>query len=217
VPIIDGTASVTTSGLLAVSTFIGSHFITASYSGDEHFPTTSASLVQKVHASGTTTTLKSSSPAGSTSVILTAKVAPEPAVTNAPTGMVSFWDGADFLAQLPLNNSGVASTNLNFTPGTHALSARYHSDITFASSSGNIRGVPTAVSAALDGLRGVTHVTFTNNSGAPFEVLSATNLSWPFSNWTVLGPAMEILPGQYEFLDSMPATYRARFYSVRSR
>jgi hypothetical protein len=40
---------------------------------------------------------------------------------------------------------------------------------------------------------------FTNLSGVPFTALATTNLTLPSSNWTVLGPATEILPGQFQF------------------
>jgi hypothetical protein len=207
---------VTTSTLLAASNFLGSHFITASYSGDAHFPATSASLVQKVHANSTTTTLSSAVNLGTNSVMITAAIAPQSTVTNVPTGMVSIWDGADFLAQLPLNNSGLAITNWSLTPGSHALNARYESDTVSAASSGSVLPVPTAVSATVIGVSGGILLAFTNNSGTPFEVLSATNLSRPLPNWAVLGQAREETPGQYRFFDSVPATNQARFYSVRS-
>lgn len=57
VPLTNGVAWVTTSALAAGSNFLGSHFITAKYSGDTNFAAASATLVQKVHAYGTTTTL----------------------------------------------------------------------------------------------------------------------------------------------------------------
>jgi hypothetical protein len=169
-----------------------------------------------VHANATTTALSSMMKPGTNSVVITAAIAPQSAATNVPTGMVSIWDGAHFLAQLPLDNSGLVVTNWSVTPGAHALKARYESDTVFAASSGSILPVPTAVSAAVFGVSGGILLAFTNNSGTPFEVLSATNPGWPLSDWTVLGQAREVTPGQYRFFDSMPATNQARFYSVRS-
>ncbi len=56
----NGQAAVTTSNLAAGNGFLGNHFITATYSGDANFVGGSTTLVQKVHARGTTTTVSSS-------------------------------------------------------------------------------------------------------------------------------------------------------------
>src|SRR5207253_2406358 len=126
----NGMAAVATSALAAGGYYLGSHFITATYSGDSAFPSGSATLVQKVHQSATVTTLSSSGAVpGSNTVTFTATVASSPAGTNKPTGMVSFWDGPAFLAQLALNTNGVgAFTNSSLVPGSHSITANYYSD-----------------------------------------------------------------------------------------
>ena len=58
--------------------------------------------------------------------------------------------------------------------------------------------------------------TFTNVPNADFTVLSSTNLSLPLNQWSILGPATQNLPGQYQFSDSTPRTSRVRFYRVVS-
>jgi hypothetical protein len=221
VPLSNGLASVTTTGLVAAvgplpaANYLGNHFITAIYNGDANFPTGSVSLVQKVHASASTTTLKSSVQAGSV-VSLTGTVTPLPmTTTNVPSGMMSFWDGASLLGQAPLSN-GVANVLWPFSPGTHALSASYSSDTVFASSSSELAGAPPVVAGALDPISGAMMLTFTNISGAPFEVLSAPDCSWPSSTWSSLGPAIEVLPGQFQFIEGAPATEPASFYRIRS-
>jgi Big-like domain-containing protein len=55
VPLTSGQASVTTSSLAAGGGFLGNHFITAAYSGDAGHPASSVTMVQKVHANGSTT------------------------------------------------------------------------------------------------------------------------------------------------------------------
>src|SRR5207244_2459322 len=40
---------------------------------------------------------------------------------------------------------------------------------------------------------------FINTPGASFSVLTVTNVSLPLSNWTLLGTATEIAPGQFQF------------------
>src|SRR5207249_75959 len=75
VPLTNGLATVTTSALLAGGNYQGNHFITALYAGDSNFPPASATLVQKVHASGTTTSISASPPSSTNTVTLTATVA----------------------------------------------------------------------------------------------------------------------------------------------
>ena len=47
-------------------------------------------------------------------------------------------------------------------------------------------------------------------------MLTATNVSLPLANWTVLGEVNQVAPGQYQFTDPQAATNTARFYRVRS-
>src|SRR5436190_5208198 len=134
-----GVASVTTSGLTAGGGFLGNHQITATYSGDGTFSGGSAMLIQKVHASASTTTLTSSpNPSnGGQAVTFTANVLPAPPASGLPTGMVTFLEGPTVLAQVPLNFSGTASFNVSTLPGgAHTITAVYASDTAFTSSSG---------------------------------------------------------------------------------
>ncbi|SPE54390.1 hypothetical protein SBV1_1860038 [Verrucomicrobia bacterium] len=50
--------------------------------------------------------------------------------------------------------------------------------------------------------------------GATFSVLSATNLFLPLSEWTLLGPAKEIAPSQFQFSDPQTTNYPQRFFQV---
>jgi hypothetical protein len=63
---------------------------------------------------------------------------------------------------------------------------------------------------------GAFHFTFTATPGAAFTVLGTTNVTLPFANWTVLGPATENSAGQFEFTDTQTAGSARRFYRVRS-
>jgi hypothetical protein len=63
---------------------------------------------------------------------------------------------------------------------------------------------------------GVCRFAFTNTSGATFTVLCTTNLSLPFTNWTVAGCPVESPPGTYQFT-SQPTTNDSQiFYGVLS-
>jgi hypothetical protein len=58
---------------------------------------------------------------------------------------------------------------------------------------------------------------FNNNSpGATFTVLATTNLSLPFHNWSVVGQALQIAPGQFEFTDPETSVDPERFYGMSS-
>lgn len=210
------TASVTVSTL---SSNTGNHFITAIYGGDTNFPSTSICMVQKVHAQASITQITSSIPnPGSNRVTFLATVAPTAPPGPARTGMVSIWDGTNFLAQIELNTNGQASLTItNFVPGPHAIVARYFSDATYAASSGAIVGVPATLNQMQVMEDGTFVLGFTNISGAPFMVLSSTNALAPVSEWTVLGQASEILPGQFQYSDAQALNRDAvRFYRLRS-
>ena len=56
---------------------------------------------------------------------------------------------------------------------------------------------------------------FTNLSGTSFTVFSSTNPAVPISNWTVLGTATEVSPGQYQYSDTSTSGKLQSFYSVK--
>jgi hypothetical protein len=49
-----------------------------------------------------------------------------------------------------------------------------------------------------------------------FTALGTEDLSQSVTNWAVLGPATEIGPGQFQFIDALAPNSSAKFYSVRS-
>jgi hypothetical protein len=57
---------------------------------------------------------------------------------------------------------------------------------------------------------------FTNVPGMSFTVYGTTNLVGPLSNWTRLGPATEVLPGQFQFINLTVPGNPAQFYRVIS-
>jgi hypothetical protein len=132
----NGQASVTTSNLAAGNGFLGNHLITATYNGDVNFPAGSAALLQKVHAFASATALASSpNPSAiGQSVLFTATVTGGP---PTPTGMVTFQEGANVLAQVPLSNGTASFTTSGLSLGNHTITATYQSDTQFASSSDN--------------------------------------------------------------------------------
>jgi sugar lactone lactonase YvrE len=63
---------------------------------------------------------------------------------------------------------------------------------------------------------GVVRFTFSNTLSSSFTVLSTTNLSLPWSNWTVVGTATNTAPGQFQFTSQPTTNDVQRFYGVRS-
>ena len=63
---------------------------------------------------------------------------------------------------------------------------------------------------------GACQIIFNQIPGGSFTVLTATNVSLPLSNWSVLGVATESAPGQFQFTDSQATNNGQRFYRVRS-
>jgi PKD repeat protein len=57
---------------------------------------------------------------------------------------------------------------------------------------------------------------FTNVSNADFTVLATTNLALPLGQWSILGQAVQNVPGQYQFTAAAAAKYPRQFYRVVS-
>ncbi|MGD1083627.1 MAG: BACON domain-containing carbohydrate-binding protein [Verrucomicrobiota bacterium] len=80
---------------------------------------------------------------------------------------------------------------------------------------GVIGAAPTLTGAQMLGC-GVCQFCFTNLTGASFTVLSTTNLSLPFTNWTVVGAATNAAPSVFQFTSQPTTNDPQRFYGVRS-
>ncbi len=128
-----GVASFTTSTTSPLA--LGTHSITAVYSGDTTYaPSTSSPLSQVVVNSASTTTVTSSAnpSVSGESVTFTANVT---ASSGTPTGTVNFLDGTTVLASGVALTSGSASyIATGLTVGTHPITAVYSGDANFATS-----------------------------------------------------------------------------------
>jgi hypothetical protein len=58
-------------------------------------------------------------------------------------------------------------------------------------------------------------VSFTNAIGGVFGMFVSSNANSALSAWTPLGRVPEVSPGQFQFIDSQPATNAGRLYSVK--
>jgi hypothetical protein len=133
-PLGGGVATFSTASLA-----VGTHSITAVYSGDSSFAaSTSAPLTQTVNQAATTTTVTSGTNPSvfGQPVTLTATVAAVAPGAGTPTGTVTFKDGVTVLgAPVTLNGSGQATfTSSAFAVGAHQITATYSADTNFLAS-----------------------------------------------------------------------------------
>ncbi len=114
----------------------GTYTLTATYSGDNNFLTSSGTSGQPVTVAQTTTTLVvSPNPVQlNQPLTLTATVAPVAPGSGTPTGTVDFYNGANLLGSKTLSG-GVASITLSsLSPGAHSLTAAYLGEADYAAS-----------------------------------------------------------------------------------
>ncbi|HZR29869.1 MAG TPA: Ig-like domain-containing protein, partial [Terriglobales bacterium] len=129
---INGKATLSTAALA-----VGSHSITASYSGDGNFnASTSPAITQTVNPGTTTTSVGTSGTPSvfGNSVTFTATVV---VATGAgtPTGTVTFKDGATTLGSGAVNGSGHATfATALLAAGGHSITAVYNGDANFTGS-----------------------------------------------------------------------------------
>ena len=167
------TAAFTTSSLA-----LGSHSITAAYSGDSNFAgSASGVLVETIVAPttiSTTTTLSSSAnpQVVGSGVTFTATVSPSTSSSGSPTGTVTFYDGTTDLgsATLDANLSASFSTS-SLTQGTHSITAVYNGSTSFAASTSPVLTESiTASATASDFTITVNPTSLTLTSGASGSV-----------------------------------------------
>ncbi len=117
-----------------------------------------------------------------------------------------------------LTISGVANGVVSFSFTANAgLSRTAHINLLGQSIPITQTGVtpPTLTSAQMMG-NGVCQFCFSNTVGASFTVVCSSDLSAPFSNWTVAGTVTNTAPGQFQFTSQPMTNDGQRFYGVRS-
>jgi hypothetical protein len=137
---------VTTATLTTNALAVGSHAISAAYSGDGSFSGSSGSTNQAVNKAATSTTVGSSvnPSAYGQSVTFTATVsvnAPGTTAVAAPSGTVTFSDGSNSLGSVAVTTTnGVTTATLTTAAlgvGSHTIAAAYSGDGSFNGSSGS--------------------------------------------------------------------------------
>ena len=134
-----GTVNLSKLGFVTFTTSslaVGSHTITATYSGDNNYlPSTSSILNQKVNKANTTTNLTSSANPSTSgkSVTFTASISPVGA-----TGTVTFYDGSTKLGTGNVVSGKAAFTTSSLTKGTHSVTAVYAGDNNYNGSTSSV-------------------------------------------------------------------------------
>jgi hypothetical protein len=139
-----GSSNPSSSGVATFSTTslpVGVDNLTAVYSGNVAFATSTSNVVpETITALTSTTTTLAASPNPATvlqTVSLTAAVAPIP--SGSPLGTVSFYDGSALIGSGNLNSSGVGTFSTTSLPvGVDNLTAVYSGNVTFATSTSNV-------------------------------------------------------------------------------
>jgi hypothetical protein len=141
-----GSVNVNSSGVatyLTSSLPLGADNLSAAYSGNSGFATSTSSVfTETINAPTLTSTAvalaASPNPATvGTSVSFTATVSPAP--TGATRGAVSFYDGSSLLGTESVNSSGIATfTSANLAAGALSITAAYSGDTQFAASTSSL-------------------------------------------------------------------------------
>ncbi|MDB5321862.1 MAG: hypothetical protein JWN40_3493, partial [Phycisphaerales bacterium] len=225
-----GTASLNASGqatLITGSLAVASHSITATYSGDATFATsTSPALAHQVAQASTATALKSSANPSAyvQSITFTATVTPIAPGSGIPAGTIQFViDGANVGAPVTLTNGSATSAAIaNLAPGAHTISATYSGSANFAVSTSaaltqtvtaNAPAAPTNVAASDGAYADRVRITWTAPAGATaYEVWRNTSSS---SGSAVKINATDITVATYD--DTTAAAGATYYYWVKAK
>src|SRR5205823_7739980 len=103
-----------------------------------------------VQKAATKASLRSTAPTSrqGQGVTLTATIAPPAAGMSAPTGSVTFKDGATVLGSAPLTNGKAALRVSNLTIGSHPITVAYPGDANYTGSSAALTQTVSAAAVA---------------------------------------------------------------------
>ncbi|MGB8521378.1 MAG: glycoside hydrolase family 44 protein [Candidatus Acidiferrales bacterium] len=153
-----GTGTLNSSGAATFSTSslgVGSHSVTAVYSGDANFSgSTSAAVAVTVVApakvaTGTSLSASATQLTSGQSVTFTAGVAPQSG-SGTPTGSVAFLDGASQIGMGTLSAGSASFSSASLSVGNHSISAAYSGDANYVASSSAAVSLSVAAAPAAD-------------------------------------------------------------------
>jgi hypothetical protein len=159
-----GSAQFTLGGLSA-----GAHSVTAVYSGDANFTTsTSAALVETVNQGSTTSTLSSSANPSAFDQTVTFTATVQSPVGTTATGAVTFMDGSTSLGTATLSSNSAQLAVSALTVGAHSVTAVY-------AGSANLSGSTSAVLSQV--VNGASTTTAVSSSVNPSTFGQSVTLS----------------------------------------
>ena len=126
-----------TNGIASISTTVlplGASSITAQYSGDGNYTTSTSQAVTATVKQAATTTLTPSSTSivfGQALTLSAQVVASDSSSTDVPTGTVQFFNGTTLLGTGTLNGNTATLSNVILPAGSDSLTARYQGDTNF--------------------------------------------------------------------------------------
>jgi hypothetical protein len=174
---------------------VGTHVITANYSGDTYYSASASNPLSQVVQEQVTVTIASSSPndtsAYGTTVIFTATVAVSGGIPVS--GSVSFYNGATYLGSGTLNGNVATYSTANLPVGSNSITASYTDTNNVSATSSPVKQIveqttaTTIASSANPSIHG-TAVTFT-------AVVTATGTVAPTGTVTFLDGSTPIGTG----------------------
>ena len=133
------------------------------------------------------------------------------------TWATNWGDGSQSQTNPPLIGTAQSfGGNISANVQSNAVYRFSFNDQTLAFSLQSLAIVPPRLNGRMDLSSRACSFSFTNLPGTRFTVLGCSNLFVPANNWDVIGGAVEIAPGQFQFTDAPPTNVPARFYRVRS-
>jgi hypothetical protein len=132
-----GTVSVTNNlAQLNVSSLsVGSHTLTAKYSGDSNFAaSTSTPVTETANQAATTATVSSSATPSAYNQSVTFSASVAPAYGGSATGILTFLDGATSFGTASVSNNSAQITISTLSVGTHSVTVKYSGDSNFTGS-----------------------------------------------------------------------------------
>jgi hypothetical protein len=153
-----GTGTLNSSGTATFSTSslsVGSHSVTAVYSGDTNFSASTSAAVPVTVAApakvATNTSLSASAMqlTSGQSVTFAAGVSPQSG-TGVPTGSIVFIDGSSQIGMGTLSGGSASFSSTSLSVGSHAIAATYSGDSNYVASSSAAVGVTVIAPAAAD-------------------------------------------------------------------
>ncbi len=172
-PLVNGSAA-----LDAVLSGVGSHRITALYSGDAVFLASSDNIAVQVMALPTILNLVAPANAvPGSAVTLTATIN---STGGTPTGEIAFQEGNASLGSAPLDGAGVAALRINtLAAGAHSLTASYSGDGKFG---GSMSAAVTITIASADFSLGATPTSAAVIAGQSIQFMLTVTPAGGFAN-----------------------------------